>query len=61
MCKHKFCPHCSVFGPLQPHIEEELRRRQDKAMAELVEKLKNQKDLPPEYSKTVDKHFWDLI
>ena len=23
--------------------------------------VKNQQDLPPEYSKAVDKHFWELV
>ena len=61
MCKPKLFPYCSIIGPMPPHVEEEFRRRQDKAIAEFVKKLKDQKELPPEYSKTVDKHFWDLI
>lgn len=35
---------------------------QDKELQDFVNKLRdNQKDMPPEFAKIVDEHFWELF
>lgn len=35
---------------------------QDKELQDFVNRLRdNQKDMPPEFSKLVDEHFWELL
>lgn len=38
-----------------------LTRREIRILRRFKEWIKNQTDLPPEFSAVIDKHFWDLI
>ncbi|MFW6001822.1 MAG: hypothetical protein ACOCQD_00620 [archaeon] len=50
-----------ILGPkLLPEIEESIRKEQEEKIREFANKIKNQKPIPPEFVKTVDKHFWEL-
>ena len=38
----------------------ELEDHETEVLQEFIEKLQDMEDLPPEFSETVDRHFWEL-
>jgi hypothetical protein len=41
-------------------FEVAVNKDRKKTLKEFVRKIKKQKPLPPEFSRTVDKYFWEL-
>jgi len=40
----------------------DINTSEDKTLKEFIEKLvNNQEDLPPEFAKVIDEHFWELL
>ncbi len=57
------CPVCRGSNPSGTRLPENCIwcRRKEAETAAIMRKLNNQKPLDPEFSKTVDKHFWELV
>jgi len=37
------------------------KKKQAEILSGFIEKISDQKDMPPEYQKLANEHFWDLI